>query len=126
MGIATTRQACEKFKLRPTTIVNFVEGSRFTQSKQISNNSPLRHLLPAKAAGLTLTLNVLGKQFDRILNVTLLYPDNEQTPFLDMLCGNMGRVIIRVEMLPIEGCIRGDYLNDKAFKRQFQLWLNRL
>ncbi len=28
-----------------------------------------------------MALNVLGKQFDKLLNVTLRYPDNNRQPF---------------------------------------------
>ncbi len=28
-----------------------------------------------------MALNVLGKQFDKLLNVTLCYPDNNRQPF---------------------------------------------
>lgn len=38
--VETTRRSCEKFRLHPTTIVNFVEGSRFTQ-ENISKRTPL-------------------------------------------------------------------------------------
>ncbi len=31
--IETTRKSCEKFKDTPTTIINFVEGTRFTRTK---------------------------------------------------------------------------------------------
>lgn len=124
--IETTRKSCEKFRSIPTTIVNFVEGSRFTEEKRQQINSPYKHLLAPKTAGIAITLNVLGKQFDKLLNVTLFYPDNKATPFLDILCGRMKRIIIRIETLPITDQMRGDYFNDKAYKRQFQLWLNTI
>ncbi|EFE97212.1 acyltransferase [Serratia odorifera] len=124
--IETTRRSCEKFRQRPTTIVNFVEGSRFTESKKIKTHSPYRNLLAPKAAGIAFTLSALGNQFDRVLNVTLHYPDNNQRPFLDMLCGRLKRVVVRIDMLPIDETLHGDYFNDKHFKRQFQLWLNAL
>lgn len=38
--VETTRRSCEKFRRHPTTIVNFVEGSRFTQEK---HQKPIRH-----------------------------------------------------------------------------------
>jgi hypothetical protein len=44
----------------PTTIVNFVEGSRFTEEKRQQTRSPYQHLLPPKAAGIAMALNVLG------------------------------------------------------------------
>ncbi|HEI8868638.1 acyltransferase [Serratia sp. AKBS12] len=124
--IETTRRSCEKFRQRPTTIVNFVEGSRFTESKKIKTRSPYRNLLAPKAAGIAFTLSALGNQFDRVLNVTLHYPDNSQRPFLDMLCGRLKRVVVRIDTLPIDATLHGDYFNDKHFKRQFQLWLNAL
>lgn len=36
----TTRKACEKFKEMPVSIVNFVEGTRFTPQKHQRQNSP--------------------------------------------------------------------------------------
>lgn len=124
--IESTRRSCEKFRLRPTTVVNFVEGTRFTEEKRIKQNSTFHHLLLPKAAGIAFTLNTLGQQFDRILNVTLLYPDNRKSPFLDLIFGRMKRVVVRVETLPIKDEIRGDYINDPVFKHRFQSWLNAL
>ncbi|STQ73156.1 Probable acyltransferase yihG [Hafnia alvei] len=124
--IETTRRSCEKFRLRPTTIVNFVEGSRSTEEKRVKTHSPYRNLLPPKAAGIAFTLSALGNQFDRVLNITLVYPDNNHSPFLDLLCGRMKKIVVRVETLPITAEMHGDYFNDKVFKRHFQLWLNNL
>lgn len=124
--IETTRRSCEKFRLRPTTIVNFVEGSRSTEEKRVRTHSPYRNLLPPKAAGIAFTLSALGNQFDRVLNITLVYPDNNHSPFLDLLCGRMKKIVVRVETLPITAEMHGDYFNDKVFKRHFQLWLNSL
>ena len=45
---------------------------------------------------------------------------------MDMLCGRLKRIVVRVELLPIEERMHGDYFNDKQFKRRFQLWLNTL
>ena len=58
--------------------------------------------------------------------MTLDYPDNLQHPFRDLLCGRMKRIRVRIEEVPITSQLRGDYINDKQFKRQFQLWLNGL
>jgi 1-acyl-sn-glycerol-3-phosphate acyltransferase len=124
--IETTRRSCEKFRQRPTTIVNFVEGSRFTEAKKIKTHSPYRNLLAPKATGIAFTLNALGNQFDKVLNVTLLYPDNQAHPFMDMLCGRLKRIVVRIECLPIDKTLHGDYCNDKQFKCKFQLWLNTL
>ncbi|QCT19131.1 acyltransferase [Jejubacter calystegiae] len=124
--VETTRRSCEKFRHHPTTIVNFVEGSRFTPDKHRQLRSPFRNLLPPKAAGIAMALNVLGKQFDKLLNVTLCYPENNRSPFYDMLCGRLTRIVVRVNLVPINENLHGDYVNDKNFKRRFQLWLNTL
>ncbi len=66
----------------------------------------------------------------RCLNVicrartTLDYPDSPVEPFRDLLCGRMRRIRVRIEEIAITPDLRGDYVNDKQFKRQFQLWLN--
>lgn len=124
--VETTRRSCEKFRHHPTTIVNFVEGSRFTKEKRRQQHSPYKRLLPPKAAGIAMALNVLGKQFDKLLNVTLSYPENNEKPFYDMLSGKLTRIVVRINLLPIDETLHGDYVNDKNFKRGFQRWLNNL
>ncbi len=124
--VETTRRSCEKFRSHPTTIVNFVEGSRFTQEKHLETRSVFQNLLPPKAAGIAMALNVLGSQFDKLLNVTLCYPENARSPFYDMLTGKMTRIVVRVSLVPVMEELHGDYVNDKGFKRRFQAWLNTL
>ncbi len=124
--VETTRRSCMKFRAHPTTIVNFVEGSRFTDEKKKQTRSPFNYLLPPKAAGIAMAMNVLGKQFDKMLNVTLCYPENSLLPFYDMLSGKMTKIVVRVSLVPITEELHGDYVNDKSFKRRFQLWLNML
>ena len=46
-----TRRACEKFRHTPVSIMNFVEGTRFTPAKRAAQKSPYTHLLPPKAGG---------------------------------------------------------------------------
>ncbi|MGP6868453.1 acyltransferase [Klebsiella pneumoniae] len=124
--VETTRRSCEKFRAHPTTIVNFVEGSRFTEEKKRETRSPYHNLLPPKAAGIAMALNVLGSQFDKLLNVTLCYPDNHTRPFYDMLSGRLTRIVVRINLVHIGEELHGDYVNDKNFKRGFQRWLNGL
>ncbi|HBW1889590.1 acyltransferase [Klebsiella pneumoniae] len=124
--VETTRRSCEKFRAHPTTIVNFVEGSRFTEEKKRETRSPYHNLLPPKAAGIAMALNVLGSQFDKLLNVTLCYPDNHTRPFYDMLSGRLTHIVVRINLVPIGEELHGDYVNDKNFKRSFQRWLNGL
>ncbi|VEA58576.1 putative acyl transferase yihG [Salmonella enterica subsp. enterica] len=73
-----------------------------------------------------MAINVLGSQFDKLLNITLCYPNNDRHPFYDMLSGRLTRIVVRVQLEPINEELHGDYVNDKTFKRRFQRWLNTL
>ncbi len=123
--IETTRASCQKFKTVPTTIINFVEGTRFTEQKKAHKHSPFRYLLPPKAGGIAFTLASMGEQFNAILDFTLLYPDNPDHVALDMLMGKLKRVVVQVEVLPVDQQVIGDYFNDEQFRQRFQLWLNQ-
>lgn len=122
--IETTRRSCEKFRHTPTTIINFVEGSRCTEQKQRHRKSPFTHLLQPKAGGIAFTLASMGEQFDAILDITLIYPDNHGNIALDMLMGRLKRVVVNAEILPIDQQIIGDYFNNPEFRDNFQQWLN--
>lgn len=124
--IETTRRSCEKFRSMPTTMINFVEGTRFTTAKHQQKHSPFRHLLPPKAGGIAFTLASMGELFDAVLDVTILYPDNPQHVLPAMLTGRLKRVVLQVQQLPVDSAIIGDYFNDETFRHNFQLWLNEL
>ncbi|MDK9701986.1 MAG: acyltransferase [Sulfuritalea sp.] len=123
---AATRRACEKFALIPTSVMNFLEGTRFTPAKHQRQQSPYRHLLKPKAGGIALALNAMGDRFRAILDVTIVYPDG--TPnFWDFLCGRMRRVIVRVQSLPVpEQLMKGDYAGDPAVREAFGQWVQKL
>lgn len=123
--IETTRRSCEKYINKPTTVINFVEGTRFTQKKQRDKNSPFSHLLRPKAGGIAFTLASMGELFSNILDITLAYP-NSKHPMMDMLGGRMTKIIIDVKTLPVDNSIIGDYFENAVFREQFQVWLNAL
>ena len=121
--LETTRRSCAKFKHTPTTVVNYVEGTRFTMQKQKIGQAGYHYLLQPKSGGIAYTLAAMGEQFDNIIDVTLAYPRNSKSPFRDLLSGRMTKVVVRSQILPVDGALRGDYFNDKPYKRQFQRWL---
>lgn len=123
--LQTTKRSCAKFKHTPTTVVNYVEGTRFTPEKQAASRSPYHHLLAPKSGGIAYTLAAMGDQFEKIIDVTLAYPQNDEKPFKDALMGRMRRVVVHVRVLPVDEKVRGDYFNDKPYKREFQQWLNQ-
>lgn len=46
--IETTKKSCEKFREMPTTVINFVEGTRFTPEKRQQGRTEFEYLLPPK------------------------------------------------------------------------------
>lgn len=126
MDIATTKKYCEKFKTQPTTVINFVEGTRFTPQKHAQKASPFTHLLPPKAGGIAFTLATMGDLFTNILDVSLLYPENRRHPMIEMLSGCMRKIVIDVNVIDIPNEAKGDYFEDASFRGRFQSWLNEL
>lgn len=124
--ITTTKHYCQKFRHKPTTVINFVEGTRFTPAKHASKQSPYKNLLPPKAGGIAFTLATMGELFTNILDISLLYPDNAKHPMLAMLCGQMRRIIVDVNVIDIPDEAMGDYYTDAEFKAGFQQWVNIL
>jgi len=123
---AATRRACEKFALIPTSVMNFLEGTRFTPVKHQRQQSPYRHLLKPKAGGIALALNAMGDRFQAILDVTIVYPDGAPN-FWEFLCGKLKRVIVRVQILPVpEHLMHSDYAGDAEVRAAFQRWVQQL
>jgi 1-acyl-sn-glycerol-3-phosphate acyltransferase len=124
--LETTRRACAKFSLVPTSVMNFIEGTRFTKEKHRAQASPYKHLLKPRAGGFALLLNAMGGKFQSLLNVTVVYPDGAPD-FWDFLCGRMQRVIVRMQKLSIpEQLMKGDYEGDPAFREVIQQWIHQL
>lgn len=122
-----TKAACELFKRQPVTVVNYLEGTRFTPAKHAQQQSPYRHLLKPKAGGVAFVLAALGEQLDALLDVTIVYPGNKAPGFWDLLNGSISRVIIDIRVRELDPALcAGDYENDPVFRQTVQSWVNQL
>jgi 1-acyl-sn-glycerol-3-phosphate acyltransferase len=121
-----TRRACAKFALIPTSVTNFMEGTRFTPAKHARQQSPYRYLLKPKAGGVALALHAMGDKFQSILDVTIVYPAGIPG-FWSFLCGRMHRVTVQVRSLAIpRELLQGDYGHDPALREAFSAWAQHL
>ena len=121
--LEATRLACRKFEDTPTSVINFVEGTRFSEAKKVARNSPYRQLLPPRAGGVAVAISSMGETFDAIVDVTLVYPDSVPK-FWDMICGERVTVTVDVRTRPIDAeLLAGDYENDREFRRYMHRWL---
>lgn len=122
-----TRQACELYKNQPVTVVNYLEGTRFTAAKHAEQNSPYSHLLKPKAGGVAFVLAAMGEKLDAILDVTVVYPGERIPGFWNLLCGDVPRVIINIQTRELDPALwQGDYENDPVFREKVQGWVNQL
>jgi len=123
--LQTTREACEKFKRIPTSVINFVEGTRFTPAKRAQQASPYRHLLKPKIGGLGIALATMGEQFEALLDVTIVYPRGTPS-FWDLLCGHLDAVVVRVQQRQIPPEVLGsDPMGDKAYRQRISAWIEQ-
>lgn len=72
-----TVEYCKKLSSRPTTIVNFVEGTRYTSQKALK--SAYKNLLNPKAGGIAVILKSLSDRMVGVLNTTIVYDNPKQT-----------------------------------------------
>ncbi len=119
-----TRKACEKYRHLPVSVMNFVEGTRFTQAKHDRRASPYEHLLVPRSGGIAFVLDAMGSMLNAIVDVTVIYPNGLPGMF-DLLSGRVRTVKVHVDVIPIPAeLLGGDYENDKNFRIRFQAWLN--
>ena len=121
-----TRRACEKFRDIPVSVMNFVEGTRFTSEKHAAQLSPYRHLLKPKSGGVAFVIDAMGESLHAILDVAIVYPGGRPS-LLDLIAGRMPEVRVAIRERPIpDALVGGDYQEDRAFRARFQQWMNGL
>lgn len=125
--LETTQKACEKFQHFPTSVMNFLEGTRFTRAKHDQQGSPFEHLLKPKSGGAAFALNAMAGKLKTLVDVTIIYPKAAPKTLFAFLGGAVKdvRVIVRQQMIP-EWASAGDYENDANFRERFQNWINEL
>lgn len=124
--IETTRRACARFRNQPALVLNFLEGTRFTEEKRARQQSPYRHLLRPKAGGFAFALSTLGESLNSLLDVTIVYPDGVEGLW-GLLSGRVHRVVVEVRQLTVpHEFYAGSYESDPDHRKRFQLWLGEI
>lgn len=123
--IEETRRACERYRHNPVTIINFLEGTRFTPQKYATQNSPYQHLLIPRAGGMAFTLAAMNGQLHSLLDVTIYYPAGIPS-YWHYASGKVKQVQVHLRERPIPAALLGDYTNDLEFRQRFQQWVNEL
>lgn len=120
------KRACNGLKSVPYTLLNYLEGTRFTPEKQKAQKSPFKHLLKPKSGGIGLALYILGKDVDGLIDMTIVYPDGVPT-YSDFWQGRVRRIGVDLRQIPIpDWVLQGSYEEDEAFRERFQEWIGEL
>ncbi|MCY3859833.1 MAG: acetyltransferase [Gammaproteobacteria bacterium] len=88
-----------RFLEKPVSVINFVEGTRFTLAKRDARGSPYGNLLQPRRGGLLQTLVVLEDRVETVLNATIRY--RGRVPgFWELLSGQADGVELVVKEIP--------------------------
>src|SRR5262249_19796907 len=121
-----TRKACERFRELPVSVMNFVEGTRFTPAKHAKQESPYANLLRPRAGGIAFVLETMGEMLHSVVDVTIVYPHRQPT-LIDLLANRIADIRVHVRQLPIpKEFVDRDYENDAEFRNRFQAWISAL
>ena len=124
--IEEARKSCEQLLSQPFTLLNYVEGTRFTQAKHTAQKSPYKHLLKPKAGGLALALKILGKEVDALVDMTIVY-DEKVPEYSEFWLGDVQQIAVNLRKIELPSWILdGDYENDREFRVQFHQWLQQV
>ena len=124
--IIATRRACEKFRGMPVSVMNFVEGTRFTAEKHERQGSSYRYLLRPKAGGVAFVMDAMGSALHSVVDVTIHYSAGIPT-LLDLVSGRIPRVDVDVRERNIpEALLGSSYEKEAAARVRFQRWVNSI
>ena len=122
--LETTRIACRRYRRIPVTILNFVEGTRFSPAKQREQQSPYRFLLRPRPGGISFVLASLAEQLDGVIDVTLVYPTLDVTMW-DFVSNRIPRIVVRAQKLDVPQEFFSDAITEPGPERErFKTWLD--
>lgn len=124
--LETTRRVCERFGEKPESLLNFMEGTRFTEERHRQQSSPYRHLLRPKSGGVAFVLGAAGQRLDAILDVTIVYPPGDSI-FLRFVSGRIPWVAVDVRSHEVPPEFTTEAIWDEGEVRErFRTWIREL
>jgi 1-acyl-sn-glycerol-3-phosphate acyltransferase len=121
--LETTRRACERYRGIPVTILNFLEGTRFTREKHADQESPYRFLLRPRTGGAAFVVSSFREQLQGILDVTIAYPGHVIS-MSDFISGRVRRVSVRIRRLGVLPAFFTETITEPGPAReQFKAWV---
>ncbi|MEQ8859578.1 MAG: acetyltransferase [Pseudomonadales bacterium] len=116
--------ACRGFRDHPSTVLAFLEGTRFTAAKRAAQQPRFAHLLNPKLGGVSYVVTALHDRLHKVLDVTLVYPDGVPT-FWELICGHCPQVDISVDVRDLpESALQSD--DSDLVRERLRPWVETL
>lgn len=119
-----TLNACQGFRDHPTSVLSFVEGTRFTPAKHAEQEARFEKLLNPKLGGVSYVVTALADRLDGVLDVTVIYPEGVPTIW-ELMQGRCPRVEVLVEARALPGEVQGQTDPD-AVREQLRPWIETI
>lgn len=124
--LETTRIACRRFRGIPVSIINFIEGTRFTPEKHAEQASPYRYLLRPRVGGIAFVIAAMGEELDGVIDVTIAYPGQEVT-MLDFASNHTKRITLRARQVTLPTALDTAAITEPGPERdRFRDWVEQI
>tara|TARA_Y100000287_G_scaffold178916_1_gene172093 strand:+ start:272 stop:1183 length:912 start_codon:yes stop_codon:yes gene_type:complete len=121
----STIRACRTYKIMPTNVAGFIEGTRIDKEKYLASNSKFKNLMPPKIGGMGYTLEVMP-YIDHLTDVTLVYKSDKRA-FWNFLCGDMREASVTINTYKIPEELRGvDYTDNQEMRDKLKAFLESI
>ena len=118
-----TIAACEGFKNHPTSVLNFVEGTRRTDEKFARQKGEFKYLLRPKIGGLDYVFEGMSDHLEQLVDVTIIYPEGVPT-FWEFLQGKCPSVEMSIQPRPLPEAVT-DPTTEKR-RTELAQWIKQL
>lgn len=131
------KKSLMRFKKSPTTVVNFLEGTRFHPRKNKIEIKQYEYLLPPKTGGFNLIKEEMQEYLNELIDVTIFYhipstltstsTTSTNYIFWKMMSGQLKEISLQVERIPFQEIKHknvDDLLKDRWKKKDqlLQIW----
>lgn len=124
--LEVARKAVQQLISQPYTLLNYLEGTRFSPQKHAAQQSPYVNLLKPKAGGLALALNILQGHMDALIDMTIVYPDGIPG-YGEFWMGEVPRIAVDLREVKIPDWVNtASYDDDADYRARFQAWVDEL
>lgn len=121
----STIKACRMYKIMPTNVAGFIEGTRIDKEKYLASKSKFKNLMPPKIGGMGYTLEVMP-YIDHLTDVTLVYKSDKRA-FWNFLCGDLREASVTINTYRIPEELRGvDYSDNQEMRDKLKAFLENI